>query len=95
MFVMVRHKVRDYEAWRPHFDAHADERKAAGCVGAHLFRSADDPNELVITFTWDDSRIDDARAMVESEDVRKLMSEAGVIDEPDVYFLSDLGRTPS
>jgi heme-degrading monooxygenase HmoA len=93
MFVMIRHKVHDYDAWKLVFDEHEDERQAAGSKGAHLFRSADDPNEVVITLTWDDARVDDARAFAASDDLRTVMQEAGVIDQPDIYFLNDAGRT--
>ena len=95
MFIMVRHKVRDYDTWRPFFDADEARRQAAGSKGAHLFRSADDPNEIVITLTWDDARVDEAKTFVASDDLRKIMQEAGVVDQPDVYFLNDGGRTPA
>ena len=95
MFVMVRHKVRDYDAWKQVFDSGEASRQAAGSKGSHLFRGADDPNEVVITHTWDDARIDEAKAMLASDDLRKVMLEAGVFDQPDVYFLNDAGRTPA
>lgn len=95
MFVMVHHKVRDYDTWRPFFDQHEATRQAAGSKGAHLFRSADDPNEIVITLTWDDARVDDAKAFVASPDLREIMEKAGVVGQPEIYFLDDLGRTPA
>jgi hypothetical protein len=35
------------------FDADATARKAGGSKGGRLFRSANNPNEVVILFEWD------------------------------------------
>ena len=86
--VLVRHKVEDYATWKPIFDEHGATRKAGGSKGGHLFRSADDPNELVILFEWDD--LEKARQFVQSEDLREAMQRAGVADQPDIYFLDKI-----
>lgn len=48
--LLVRHKVQDYAAWKLVFDEHNATRKSSGSKGGHLFRNANDPNELVILF---------------------------------------------
>jgi heme-degrading monooxygenase HmoA len=88
--LLVRHKVKDYAKWKPVFDKHATTRKASGSKGGRLFRNADDPNETVILFEWDN--LDKARKFAQSEDLRKVMEEAGVSDKPDVYFLEEVGK---
>jgi hypothetical protein len=35
-FVMIRHKVKDFDAWKVGFDAHAGKRSEAGLFGKHL-----------------------------------------------------------
>jgi heme-degrading monooxygenase HmoA len=89
-FVLVRHKVQDYAKWKPVFDEHGATRKASGSKGGHLFRSADDPNDLVILLEWDDEK--KARQFVQSEDLRQAMQRAGVSGQPEIHFLDELAR---
>jgi quinol monooxygenase YgiN len=53
-----------------------------------LFRNADNPDEIVIFFEWD--KIEKARKFAQSEDLKKAMERAGVIDKPDIYFLEEI-----
>ena len=61
---------------------------AAGCKGGHLLRSTDDPNEVVIFFEWD--TMENARRFTGSPDLKEAMERAGVVDQPDVYFLENV-----
>jgi len=87
-YIVIRHKVKDYGKWKPAFDEHGTTRKAGGSKGGRLFHSADDPNHLVILFEWDN--LDRAQQFVGSEDLREKMEEAGVAEQPDIYFLNEL-----
>ncbi len=91
-YLLVRHKVAEYAKWKPLFDQHAQTRKKSGSQGSQLFRNANDPNELLILFAWDD--LNKARQFAESNDLREVMQKAGVIDQPDVYFLEALEEMP-
>ncbi|MFQ5936139.1 MAG: cyclase [Acidiferrobacterales bacterium] len=91
--VLIRHKVKDFTSWKPVFDEHASTRKAAGSKGGILFRSAGDPNEVVIIFDWEN--VEHARRFIESEDLRETMQRAGVADRPDIYFLDEVDRPAS
>jgi hypothetical protein len=42
---------------------------------------------LVILLEWDD--LEKARQFAQSEDLRQTMQRAGVLDQPDVYFLNE------
>ncbi len=53
-YMLVRHKVEDYDRWKPIFDEHGAVREESGSKGGRLFRNADDPNETIILFEWDD-----------------------------------------
>jgi quinol monooxygenase YgiN len=92
-YMLVRHKVADYAKWKPVYDGHAATRKASGSKGAHLFRNADNLNEIVLLFEWDD--LSNARRFAQSEDLMKTMQKAGVIGKPDIYFLDKLEQTPA
>lgn len=89
-YLLIRHKVKDYDKWKPVFDEHGSTRKANGSKGGRLFRNADDPNEIVIIFKWDS--LDKARKFVKSENTKKAMHRAGVADKPDVYFLDEVEK---
>jgi hypothetical protein len=85
--MLVRHKVADFAKWKPAYDAHASARQKAGLKEEHLFRNADDPNEVILLFSAEG--IDEAKAFAASDDLRQAMQRAGVNDKPDVYFLND------
>ena len=90
-YVIVRHKVADYAKWRSVYDEHGATRGSAGCTGTHVFRNADVSDEVLIALVWDD--LENARKFAASDDLREAMQRAGVVDQPDIYFLDDAGRT--
>ena len=47
-YVMVKQKVVEYARWKTNFDADDANREIAGSKGGQLFRSADDPNEVIV-----------------------------------------------
>ena len=51
-----------------------------------LLRNIDDPNEVILLFEAED--IEKAREFANSSDLRETMQKVGVIDKPDIYFLS-------
>jgi heme-degrading monooxygenase HmoA len=91
-YLLIRHKVEDYERWKPFFDENATARGQSGSKGAQLFRNADDPNEIVILFEWDE--LDNARQFAHSEDLRETMQRAGVAGRPDLYFFEEAEEVP-
>jgi heme-degrading monooxygenase HmoA len=87
-YLLVRHKLEDYDRWKPAFDEHTATREQNGSQGGQLFRNADDPNETVILFEWDD--LDNARRFAQSDELRETMQRAGVAEQPDLYFLEEV-----
>jgi hypothetical protein len=84
-YMLVRHKVQDFEVWKAGFDAHLPNRLEAGLTDKKLLRGADDTNEVILLFKAAD--LDCAKAFSESADLRETMQKLGVIDKPDIYFL--------
>ncbi len=74
-YMLIRHTVADYEKWKPVFDAHQAVRKPAGGKGGQLFRNADNPNETLVLFEWDN--LQNARKFTLSEDLHKTIEKAG------------------
>jgi hypothetical protein len=89
-YMIVKHKVKDYNRWKPAFDAHATVRANGGSKGGRLFKSSDNPNELTIIWKWD--TIENARKFASSPDLEKVMREAGVIGKPEIYFMEEVEK---
>ena len=89
-YALIRHKVEDFARWKPVFDEDAPSREASGSKGGYLFRNADDPNEVVVLFEWDD--LESVRRYGQTDELREKMQRAGVADRPDFYFLEEVER---
>lgn len=85
--LLIRNTVEDFARWKPVFDQHGGMRKAAGSKGGRLFHNAENPNDVLILFEWDD--VQNAREFADSAGLREAMKEAGVVGRPEVFFLED------
>ena len=83
--VIIHHKVADFAKWLPAFKADKPNQVAAGLTAPHVYHTADDPNDVVITFTMAD--IDKAKAFATSDKLKTTMQNAGVIGAPDIMYL--------
>jgi hypothetical protein len=85
-YLLVRHRVSDYSKWKTAYDSHSPAREKAGLKEEHLLRNIDDPNEVILLFQA--GEIEKAKEFSESADLREAMQDAGVVDKPNIYFLS-------
>jgi len=83
--VIVRHKVAEFLTWKRAFDGHAPARAEAGFSNVRVYRSADDPSDVVVLLDTDD--IGKAKQFIASPELKSAMSAAGVVDKPDVFVL--------
>ena len=83
--MVVRHKVRDFAAWRAAFEAHEPVRRDAGLANARLFRTHGSADEVALVLDVED--ITRAKEFAASPELKSAMTAAGVIDKPDVFFL--------
>jgi hypothetical protein len=86
-YLVVHHRVKSFEQWKPLYDAHRPSRDQAGLKELRLLHGADDPNDVTMLFEASD--LSKAKAFAESPDLRDVMKKAGVISEPDVSYLKD------
>lgn len=86
--ILIRHRVANYDEWRPHYDAHAKTRTSQGEQGARVFQTADNPNDVVIMFEWDS--MENATRFIDSEDLREVMADAGVVGKPEITYLDEV-----
>ncbi len=84
-YLLIRHRVADFDLWKIAYEAHKDARERAGLREEKLMRNASDPNDVVILFTSDDRK--KAEDFSKSPDLREVMQRAGVISLPEIVFL--------
>jgi hypothetical protein len=82
----IHHKVKDYAAWRKGYDDHEKARHAAGVTKGRVFRSAEDPNDVLIL--QDVADMAKARTWLGGDELKAAMTKAGVIGSPNVRFAS-------
>lgn len=85
-YLLLRHQVKDYDRWRPMYDAHKFARDMAGLDEEYIFRDAGDPN--LVTILYRASDIEMARMFAESPELLEKMKQAGVMDKPEMCVLN-------
>jgi hypothetical protein len=82
--MFVRHKVRDYSAWRKGYDDFEPARIKLGARGHGVFRDVEDGNDVT---AWHDfESIEAAKAFANSFELKAAMAAAGVVGVPAIWF---------
>ena len=77
-------KVKDFNAWRTSYNGNEKNRVSAGITNGRVFRSADDPNDVVIL--QDVADVAKARTWLGSPEMKTAMEKSGVIGSPSIRF---------
>jgi hypothetical protein len=80
----IHHRVKDYASWRKGYDEHEKSRSSAGITNGKVFRSAEDPNDVLIL--QDVADVAKARAWLGGADLKTAMEKAGVVGPHLVRF---------
>ena len=91
--LFCRNKVADFAQWKEVFDSHAQAQREAGLHVKHVWRGLDDPQEVFMLFEVTD--LDKARAFVTAPKVPKAQQQAGVVEQPTMYFMRSATRSDS
>jgi hypothetical protein len=86
-FLMIRHKVEDYDRWKITYDEHKATRDEYGVRQKYLLRNIDNMNEVIALFEVDD--LSKAKEFVSSPSLKEALQKSGVQGEPDVDFLKE------
>jgi hypothetical protein len=89
-YMLTRHSVKDFEAWKSVFDSKRDLRKRYGEKSYQILRQDGSPNDVVALFAWDS--LENARKFAGSAELKESMAEAGVIGKPDITFLEQAAQ---
>lgn len=82
--LMVRHKVKDWDAWKKVFDADKQNRMDAGLTDRVVAHTAGDTHSVTVVFAVAD--VEKAKSMMTSQALKDKMKEAGVEGAPDFFF---------
>ncbi len=83
--LLISHRVKDFDAWLKVYDAEGrTARTANGLQDRALSRDLDDPNMVYVAFVVTDR--EKANARMQSEDLKKLMTDAGVEGPPTFFY---------
>ncbi len=82
--MVISHHVTDYATWRPFFDKDEANRQAAQMKVLGVFQDVADPNYVSVSVSV--TNVEAAKQFAASEELKKVMAEAGVTDQPEVKF---------
>jgi predicted signal transduction protein with EAL and GGDEF domain len=85
-YLLVRHKVKEFQEWKRVFDAHKDAQVQAGLRIEKVMRNLYEANEVFLFFEVTD--LAKARGFVFGSEVARAQEESGIVDKPDIYFLA-------
>ena len=84
--MLVRSKVKDFQAWKKVFDEGADLRASFGGGSEQVFQDASDPNTYTAVINWD--TLGNAQKFAQSPELKAAMAKAGVVGTPTLYFMN-------
>jgi quinol monooxygenase YgiN len=88
--LLIKHRVKDYDAWKKEFDGFADFRRKSGEKSYEILQPLDDPNNLTLLFEWDDRK--NAETFFSSPELKNTMQRAGVAEEPKIQMMREVAH---
>ena len=82
--MLVRNRVKDFDAWKAVFDSQHDAGLAAGLTVVHLWRELEDPNNIF--FVLEVADLEKAQAFISSPEGKDTGERSGVLDG-DYHFV--------
>jgi hypothetical protein len=96
---VVRHKVKDYAAWKASYDSRDSMRLANGIHSYVIGRGMDDSMMVLVALKVDN--LDKAKAFSKDPGLKAAMKKGGVIGTPEISFVNvvwqdtvNVGRIP-
>ena len=80
----VHFKVKDFNVWHTSYNANEKNRASAGITNGRVFRSPDNPNDVVIL--QDVADVAKARTWYGSSEMKTMMEKSGVLGSPSIRF---------
>ncbi|MBI5055651.1 MAG: antibiotic biosynthesis monooxygenase [Nitrospirae bacterium] len=90
-FVCLRYKIENYKKWKTAFNDAFEMRKKCGERSCRVFRSSDNPNEMVLLQEWGSAA--SARRFMKLKEVRQCMEKAGIVGKREIIFLKEVPQS--
>jgi hypothetical protein len=87
-FVVIQHRLKDYEAWKPAFDSHEAVRRKHGRNVHRLYRTLVDPNSVVIVSEF--ATVEGVNAYMAAPSLPEAMDRGGVVMPPTVWLCDEI-----
>lgn len=83
---MIKHKVKDYAAWKAAYDSHDSARLANGLHNYVIGRGADDSMMVLVALKADN--LEKAKAFASDPSLKERMQKGGVVGAPEISFVN-------
>lgn len=87
-YLIVKHKVADFEKWLAVFKSHEKIQEEAGFYDLQIMRDAFEPNIVTVLFKVKD--VNTAKAFTSSQSSSQAAVDAGVIGTPEGFWLQEI-----
>ena len=87
--ILLRFRVTDFNAWKAIFHSRDDLRRRAGCLGRRVWRTVEDPHQVVLILEWSDLAAYRAFAETGVAQTEEGRRRAGIVGEPETLVLEE------
>ncbi len=87
MILVIQHKVRDFDAWKPVFDEQEAVRQTYGCTGHYVFRDSDVNTDLTVLLRFPSRQ--SAEAFLAGPSLQQTMVRGGVESTPRLTWVKE------
>jgi hypothetical protein len=82
----IHFKVKDFNSWETSYNGNQTNRASAGITKSRVFRSSDDPNDVLLL--QDVADVAKARTWYGSREMKAVMEKSGVVGSPSIRSAS-------
>lgn len=86
--VLVEHRVKDFNHWKPFFTKDAKRQRKAGFTRWTIGRSIDDPDDVVVVAECTD--LDKAKEVYSDPEVGEIVKKAGVVGKTTFLLVEEV-----
>jgi hypothetical protein len=87
-YMLCRNRVADYARWKAVFASHAETHREAGLRLAHIWRGAEEPDNVF--FLFEVASLEKAREFIGDPEAARAGAASGVVDG-EYHFVEDVG----
>lgn len=87
VYVLIRHRVSDYDKWRGGFNQEQGLRTNAEGKSFRVFRDHYSSDHVTVLNEWE--TIEKAEKFLDFEEIKEKMKELGVKEKPDIIYMDE------